>query len=182
MDDLANGTGGDEVGGIHRGLYVETLGEIHHVFAAGAGDDCLGLVELVQGSERRLIGEVVFAGGHDAAAEGAAVARDGGGADELDGRVREDLVQRAGDLGLGVFCHESLDLFRIGIVDPFEFGPGLDEAVALAVDVAVVEVCGREGEFAGLYHRARFALGGVGHAVRFLAHGENVFSLRRAWF
>ena len=88
----------------------------------------------------------------------------------MSGSARISSSERA-TLACGKFREERLDLFRIGIVDPFELGAGLDQAVALAVDVAVVEVRGGKDEFAGLHHRARLALRRVVHAVGFLAHG-----------
>ena len=100
----------------------------------------------------------------------------------MDGAVGEDFLERAGDFGLRVFGEEGFDFFGVRIVNPFERGAGFEEAVALAVDMPVVEVRGGKREFTGFDYRTGFALGGVGHAVRFLAHGENVFSLRRAWF
>ena len=59
----------------------------------GARDDSFGGVELVERSERRLVGEIIFAGFHHVAADGAAVARNRGGGDEVDGAVGEDFVE-----------------------------------------------------------------------------------------
>ena len=87
------------------------------------------------------------------------------------GGVVEDLVERAGEAGAGELGGEGLGLGGGGIVNPLELGTGLDEAVALAVDVAVVEVGGGEDEFAGRDDGGRFALGGVVHAIGSGAHG-----------
>ncbi|MEN9632925.1 MAG: hypothetical protein RL077_1329 [Verrucomicrobiota bacterium] len=65
------------------------------------------------------------------------------------------------------------DFFRIGIVDPFEFGAGFEQSVALAVDVTVVKMGGREGKLTRFNHRAGFPLRGVIHAIGFLDLAHN---------
>jgi len=173
-DDLkhaADGAAVNEIAGVHGGFDVEPLAEINHVFAPCGGSDAAGFLELFEGGEGRFVGEVVLAGGHDAAADGAALVGDGGGGDEADVGIVEDFVERAGDAGLRKFLQEDVAFNGIGFEDPAEFGAGFEEAVALAVDVAVVEVRGGENEFARFHHGARLALRGVGHAVGFLGHG-----------
>jgi hypothetical protein len=95
------------------------------------------------------------------------------------GAVGEDFVERAGDFGLGIFGEEGFDFLGVRIVNPFERGAGFEEAVALAVDVPVVEVRGGKREFTGFDYGTGFALGGVGHAVGFLAHGGDIFEKRK---
>jgi len=101
-------------GGKHRGLHVQALAEVDGIFFAGAGNDSFGGVELVEGGEGRLVGEVVLAGFHHAATDGTAIAGHGGGGDEVHGAVGQDFVERAGDLGLRIFGEEGFDFFASG--------------------------------------------------------------------
>lgn len=158
LHDLADGTAGDELGGEHGGFDVEPFAEIDGVFLGGAGDHGFGRVELLERRERSLVREVILAGLHHAAAKRAAITGDGGGGDHVHGAIGEDLIERAGNLDLRIFCPEGFHFLYVGIVDPLQIGAGFEQTVALAVDVAVVEVDGSESEFAGFDHRTWFAL------------------------
>ena len=83
----------------------------------------------------------------------------------MDLRVRENLVKRAGRLGLGELGPEGLDLLRIGVPDPLEGRAGLGESVGNPVDMPVVEPDGRHYEFTRFYDRMRLPLGGVVRAI-----------------
>ncbi|MEN9632924.1 MAG: hypothetical protein RL077_1328, partial [Verrucomicrobiota bacterium] len=103
LDDLTDGAAGGEIRGVHGGFDVEALRKIDHVFFPGASDRGLGGVELVEGCEGRFVSEVIFTGGHDTQSEGPAVARYGGGGDEFNARIVEQLIEGAGGAGLWVF-------------------------------------------------------------------------------
>src|SRR5207249_693232 len=70
---------------------------------------------------------------------------------------------------LGKFRH----LFRVWVVHVTQLAAGFDQAVALSVDVAVVQPDRRKREIAGPAHGVRFALRGVIHSIRFL-HGAMI--------
>ncbi len=173
LDHASDGVLMDQSAGVNGALDVEALAIINGIFFPGAGDSGAGLIELIEGGEGGLVGEVILAGFHDFAAERAAVAGDGGGGDERDVGVGQDFIEAAGFLCLRIFGEEGGDLGGIGIVGPLELAAGFEEAVGLAVDVAVIEVGGGEDELAGFHDRAGAALRGVIHAVGFLnAHGR----------
>ena len=77
----------------------------------------------------------------------------GGAGDELHVGVVERFLLGAGRVDARVAGAELLDLGRVGVVDPAELAAGLEQAVAHAVDVAVVEADGGEREVARLADR-----------------------------
>ena len=80
---------------------------------------------------------------------------DGGGGDEFYGGVVEDLVEAAGRVSRrGISRGKRTDLCGIGVVDPLELAAGLEEAVGLAEDMAVIEVGGGKGNSPRPDHRA----------------------------
>ena len=87
---------------------------------------------------------------------------DGGAGDQLDLGIVERFLLGSGRLDVRVAGAELLDLCVVGVVDPAELGAGLEQAVAHAVDVAVVEADGGEREVAGF---ADFFGGGRGGRV-----------------
>ena len=148
---------------------MEAFAIIDHVFAAGIGDGDAGFGEMVEAGEGSFVAEVILAGVHDADAERAAVGGDGGAGDEMDVGVVEDGVEVLDGFGEREFLDEGADFGGIGIVDVEDFASRLDEAIAHAVDVAVIERGGGEEEFAGFDDWCGFALGGVVHSV--FGHG-----------
>ena len=154
LDHAPDGALLDEIAGVDCALDVEPLAVIDGVLAACPGDHCARVFELIQGCEWGFIGKVILAALHDLAADGAAVAWDGGG------------------FCLGIFRTEGGDLRRVGIIDPLQLATGLEQPIGLAENVAVIEVRGGEGKFARLYHRLRAALRRVVHSVGlFDTHG-----------
>lgn len=170
MDDAANGTLLDELGGAPGGFDVEAFAIVDEVFASGEPGKFAGGGELFEGGEGAFVGEVVLAGFEDAAANGPAFGGDGGGGNEVDGGVGEDLVEGIGEDGAGEFFEGGGAAFGLRVVDVFEGGAGFGEAVDLAVNVAMVVIGGGEDEFAGFDDGAREADGGVGVAF-FGGHG-----------
>src|SRR5205823_4638330 len=134
-----------------------------------------------RGGEWCFVGEIVLARFHRAATDGAALAGHGCGGDEFDVLVLEDFVERAGNFYLWVFRDEVGDFFRIGIVDPFQLGAGLEESVALAENVPVIEVRRGKNKLARFDDGSGFALGGVIHPVGFLTHGAIFFPPSWPW-
>jgi hypothetical protein len=82
----------------------------------------------------------------DAEAEVRAVDRDRGAGDELHVGVVEGFLLGSRGRDLGVASPELIDFRGVGVVDPAELAAGLEQAVAHAVDVAVVEADGGERE------------------------------------
>ena len=155
-------------------LDVQPLAEIDKVPPPRPRAGGLDGVELREGGEGGLVGEVVLAVLHHPDAEGGAVAGDGSRCHELYFGVGEDLLLRFGGTGLGVFLPVVGDLRGVGVIDPLEGCAGLQQAVCHAVDVAVFEPDRCEGKFAGADYRAGLSGGGVVHAVRFL-HKDSSF-------
>ena len=90
----------------------------------------------------------------------------GGAGDEAYLGIVEGFLLGSGGFDVRIASLELLDFCVVGVVDPAEPAAGLEQAVAHAVDVAVVEADGREGEVAGLADR--LGVGGgrrVGGAV-----------------
>ena len=174
-DDLNHATdrpSRHQVRGIHCGLHMQPLGIIDHVLPAGTCDGRLRGIELRQRCKGGLVGEVVLACFHDADTKRAAVAGDGGAGDQFDLRISQNFIEGAGDLCCRVFGAKGRDFFFIGVEDPLELGTGFQQAVALAVNVAMVEMDGGEYEFARLDHGTRSALRGVVHSVGLLRQGH----------
>jgi hypothetical protein len=168
LDDAAYGALLHEVGCKHRRLVVQPLAVIDHVLAPRPRDNGLGLVELGHRRERRLVAEVVLASLHDLAAEGSPFRGHGRRGDQADPGVGQNLVNGARGLRLGELGPEGLGLLGIRVIDPFERRTRLQQAVAHAVDVPVVEAGGRKDKLTGLDDRVGLSLGGVVHAFRFL--------------
>jgi hypothetical protein len=107
----------------------------------------------------------------DPQAEVGPVDGDRGAGDEVYLGIVEGFLLGSGRLDVRVASSELLDFFVVGVVDPAELGAGFQQAVAHAVDVAVVEADGGEDEVARLADR----LGGgggrcVAGAVAVVAH------------
>ena len=83
LHDPADGPVCDELPGEHGALHVQPLAEVDHVLPAGCARLGARLRELVEGGDRRLVGEVVLAVLHHPQAEPAAVRGDGGTRDQL---------------------------------------------------------------------------------------------------
>ena len=96
LHHAADGAALDELPGAHGALHVQPLGVVDHVFPAGLGDLAPRGLELLEGGEGRLVGEVILARIHHAEAERAALVRHGGGGDELDLALLEHGLERAG--------------------------------------------------------------------------------------
>ena len=165
LDHTADRSISDKLPGEDRALHVEALAKIDHVFLSGAERRRAGLVELRQRGERGFIGEIIAPGFHDLAPERPAQIRDGGRRNKADIRILKNLIQASGGLRLRKRFLEGRDFYWIGIEDPADLAAGFHEAVALSVDVAVVEGGGREHEFAGAADRSRFPFGGIVHSV-----------------
>src|ERR1700722_637930 len=125
---------------------------------------------MAEGGQRGLVGEVVLAVAEYPQAEVGPVDGDRGAGHQRDAGVVEGLLLGGGRLHAGVALKERADLGRVGIVDPAELGAGLEQAVAHAVDMAVVEADGGECEVARLAHRLGVGGGGRGGGAAPAAH------------
>ena len=170
LDDAADRAAVHEVARVQGALHMQAFAVIHHVLPTGGGGDGAGARQLIQRGERRLVGKIVLARLHHPAAERSAVARHGGRRDQAHLRVGEDLVERARHPDLGVLRAEGVNLGRVRIENPFQAGAGFEQSVALAVDVAVIEVRGGEQKRPSWHDRSGPALRGKVHAIGFLAH------------
>ncbi len=168
VDDPADGSLLQEIGREHGGLILEPLAVVDHVLAARLGGDFPRLVQLPHRGERRLVGKVVLARLHHLAADRPPLRSHGVACDEADLGIVQDLLQGPRDPCLRELGPEGVRLPGIGVVDPLERGAGLEEAVAHAVNVPVVQPHGGHREFSRLHDRARLALRGVVHAVGLL--------------
>ena len=166
LDHPADGALLNEVAGVYGAFHMQALAVIHHVFLPGFGGLLFGAVQLFEGGERRLVGEIILAGVHHPQPERAALGGDRRTRDQPHLRILQDLRFAAGGLGAGMLLEQRFHFGGIGVVHPFEGAAGLGQAVAHAVDVAVVKRRGGEDEFPGFYHRSGFPLGGIMHAVR----------------
>jgi hypothetical protein len=148
LDDAADGAVSDEPAGVDSALDVQALAVVDGVLLAGCL--CFGacLRQLAEGGHRGLVGEVVLAVVENAEAEVGPVDGDRGAGDELHLGIVERFLLRSGRLDVRVAGAELVNFRRVGVVDPAELGAGFQQAVAHAVDVAVVEADGGDGEVA----------------------------------
>jgi hypothetical protein len=168
LNHASDGALFDQLPGANTGFDVQALAVIDHVFAPGALGDGASLGELIERGEGRLVGEVIFPGLHDPAAERAAFVGNGGGGDEMDIGLLEQLIQGSDGLRLRIFLAEFLHFCGIRIEDVTTFPAGFGEALGLAVDMAMIEGSGSEDEFSRADDRGGLAHRGVIHAIRFL--------------
>ena len=172
MNHPADGAGFHEVAGVHGAFNVDAFAIINHVFAACTGGGHAGSRELVERCERRLVSEIILARLHYPATKRPAVTGDCRGGDQAHLCIVKDLVERAGCCCLRELCAKGPNLLHVGIVNPFQRGSGLDQAVALAIDVAVVEVRRCKDKIARLHNGPRRSLGRIALAVEVLCHRE----------
>ena len=165
LDHPADGALFDELAGVHGTFHMQALAVIHHVFLSGFGGFFLCAVQLFQRGERRLIGKVILAGVHHPQAERTALGGDRRTRDQPHRRVFQNLRLTAGGTGAGMFLEKGVHLGGVGIVHPFKGAAGLGQAVAHAMNVAVVKRRSGKYEFSGFYHRSGFPFGGIGHAI-----------------
>ena len=72
----------------------------------------------------------------------------------------------AGGLCLWIPLAELCDSLGVGIVDPPQGSARLDEAIALSVNVTMVEVRRGKGKIAGAANWRRFAFRGIVHSIQ----------------
>jgi hypothetical protein len=56
-------------------------------------------------------------------------------------------------------------LYWIGVINPHQFAPSLDQSITLTIDMAVVKTDRSKAEFTWLAYDIGFALGGVSHTI-----------------
>lgn len=166
LDDFSDGSGGDEVAGVNGALDMEALAVVNGIFLARGLASAAGLLELIEACERSFVGKIILPGVHNAATERAAFIGNGSCCDESHFGVIENFFQRARRAGLGELFLERSHFICIGIEDPLELRSGLDQTIALAVDVPVVEVGRRYEKIARLADWRRFPYRGVSHSIR----------------
>lgn len=165
LNDLANGPCGDQLSSPHSAFDMDALAIVDSVFPSRGIAGAAGLLELVEGREGRLIGEVVLACLHNLAPERSAFVGHGGRSDKPDFRVVQNFFKRACRAGLRKFFHKGTHPFGNGIEDPLNIGPRFDQPVALAVDMPVIKMRGGHYKFASLANRRGFAHGGMCHSI-----------------
>ena len=174
MDHLTDFSLFDHISGENRALHMQALTVIDHVLPAGFPHHGFGAFQLRQGGEGRLVGKVILAGRHHPQPQGAALAGDMRAADQAGVLVLQHLFLAAGGNGLGIGFDKLRHLGGIGIIDIFQGAARLQQGVGHAVDMAVIQMCRGENEFAGGNHGLGLALGGIVHAVGYL-HGDSSF-------
>ena len=165
LHHLADGPGGDQLAGAHSAFDMQSLGKVNGVFPSRRFAGAARLGELLECCEGRFVGEVILPRLHDPAPERATLIRHGGGGNESHLGVLENFLERACRPRAGKLLDECGHPFWNGIIDPFDDSPGLDQSVALSIDVPVVEVGRRDYKFPGLANRRGFAHGGVCHSI-----------------
>ena len=165
LSDLA---GMGDVSRQNGALVMQPLRVVDHIFLPGLLHLFPGGGQLLQGGEGSLVGKIILAGVHGPQAQGAALAGDGGPGDHHGLRVLQHFLLTVGGPGLGKRLQEGGHLPLVRVIDILEGAAGLRQAVAHAVDMAVVQPDGGEHEFPVLHHRLRSALGGIGHSIRYV--------------
>ena len=98
-------------------------------------------------------------------AKGPALAGHSRSGDQSHALILKNLFETARRSRAGKSLLECGDLFRIRVEDPFDLCPGFHKPVALAVDVAVVEMDSGDLKLARAAYLIPVPLGGVCHAV-----------------
>ena len=131
LDDATDGAFGDKLGGAGDGGHLEPFGEIDGPDAARPGLGLAEFREVLRGQAARLVCHHVLARLHGADRDCGAVCRDGGGEDEVDRGIVQEVVRGidAGRVG------EALDEAREGAGGAFGAPPR--------------ELCARIGKIAG---------------------------------
>ena len=140
LNDFPYGSGSDEVAGVDGALDMKALAVVNGIFLASGLASATRLLELVESGEGRLVREIIFPSVHDPATKRAAFIRHGSGSNKPDLGIIEDFFQRARRAGLRELFLERSHFLRIGIEYPLELRSGLDQTIALTINVAVVEV------------------------------------------
>lgn len=156
----------DQLSSEDRAFHVQSLAVVDHILLARPCGDLSGFLELAEGGEWRLIGKVVLARGHDAASETTPLAWHRRGCDEFDRGILKDLIEIRGRRGLRVSLAEFFDSGRLGIIHPPQGSARLDEAIALPVNVPMVEVHRGKRKIARPANGRRFAFRGIVHSVQ----------------
>lgn len=165
LDDFSNGSGGDEMAGVDGALDMEALAVVNGIFLARGLASAAGLLELIEACEGSFVGKIIFPGVHDAATERAAFIGNGCRCDESHFGVIENFLQRTRRAGMGELFLERSHFVCIRIEDPLDLRASLDQTIALAVDVTMVEVCGSHHKLARLADRRRLTLWSVSHSI-----------------
>ena len=166
LDDFSDGSGGDKMAGVDGALDMEALAVIDGIFLASGLASAAGLLELIEACEGSFVGKIILPGVHNAATERAAFIGNGSRCNESHFGVIKNFLQRTRRAGLGELFLERSHFVCIRIKDPLELRSGLDQTIALAVDVAVVEVGRRYEKLARLADWRRFPYRSVSHSIR----------------
>ena len=175
LNDFPYGSGSDEVAGVDGALDMKALAVVNGIFLASGLASATRLLELVESGEGRLVREIIFPSVHDPATKRAAFIRHGSGSNKPDLGIIEDFFQRARRACLGELFLERPHFICIRIENPLELRSSLYQAIALTINVAVVEVGSGYEKLARLADWRRFPYRGVGHSIGthrlFLADG-----------
>jgi len=88
-------------------------------------------------------------------------------AHQFDLGVVQNTIKRIDGASRWKFLTECSQPFGIRIVNIAKLAARLDQALALSVDMAVIQMTGRENELTGFNDRNRFGMRGVGHKLIF---------------
>jgi hypothetical protein len=89
----------------------------------------------------------------------------GGGSDEPDFGVVKDFLKRPCGAGLRELFQEGAHSLGNRIEHPLDLGPGLNEPIALAVNMSMVEMGSSHHKIARLADRCGFSHGGMRHSI-----------------
>ena len=123
---------------VHRALHMQTLAEVAEVFLPSLTHGLAHLFQMLGRNERRLIHKEILAVAHSFHAQRAAVQRDGCRSNHL--HVGSIYFFLAGSGFCGGKCLLELrHFFGVGVVHQGDLSTGLGQAVAHAVDMAMVQ-------------------------------------------
>ena len=146
-------------------LIMQPFRVIHHILLPGILHGFPCGFQLFHGGKRRLIGEVVLSRVHGPQSQGTALTGHSGSGDHMSFRVFQGFFLAAGSLCLRKRFQECRHLFLIRIIDIFQCTARFCQAVAHAVDMAVVQPDRGEHKLSRLHNRLRLAFRRVGHSI-----------------
>ncbi|MNC17896.1 hypothetical protein D3C75_657880 [compost metagenome] len=155
--------------GKDRTFDVKSFAVIHRIFASGFGDFRFSRSQLFEGGQRCFIGEIVFSCIHHFQAKRATFIRNRRSGNQFDARIGQYRFKRRRNFRLRILLNKLLDFLWIRIVNPFQRRARFNQAIAHAVDMAVIERGGGKNKIIWLHDWLRFAFWRVIHTV-FNAH------------
>ena len=175
LHHLADGALFYQLSGIYHRFHVQPLAVIHHIFTPGFTHFGLGGLQLFQGGERGFVGKIILTCIHHPASKGAALRGNRRSRHQFNLRVAENLILTLCRGSHGEAFEEIRHLCRIGIVDPFQLGSGLQKTVAHTKNMSVIQMGGSKHKLSRFYHQIYLAFGRIVHSVCFLKRHTQSF-------